>query len=254
MRIACSKTSAEAGTPPIPTAMFQRSAALPWNGRAAERPAVGLCNIFWADGVPASDLEVGEGCSFPGRDELLCLAAADGSAPPQTGRLRVYDLCAGSGCVGLGLASLLKGVEVTAVELSPEAFVYLERNCEAYPAYAVRPVLADICRDAGRFPDRADAILSNPPYIPAGELPGLQREVRREPRMALDGGDGLRFYRVIADAWLPKLVPGGFVAVEVGIGQAEAVAELFAQAGLKDVGILPDYAGIGRVVLGFRPI
>lgn len=105
----------------------------------------------------------------------------------------MYDLCAGSGCVGLGLASLLKGVEVTAVELSPEAFVYLERNCEAYPG---------LCRQAGSSgylpgcrpvsgPGGRD--LSNPPYIPAGELPGLQREVRREPRMALDGGDGLRF-------------------------------------------------------------
>ncbi len=220
--------------------------------RAGGRP---LQYILGRWGFLRLTLEVGEGVLIPRPEtELLCLAAADRLRAAADRPLRVYDLCAGSGCVGLGLASLLKGVEVTAVELSPEAFVYLERNCEAYPAYAVRPVLADICRDAGRFPDRADAILSNPPYIPAGELPGLQREVRREPRMALDGGDGLRFYRVIADAWLPKLVPGGFVAVEVGIGQAEAVAELFAQAGLKDVGILPDYAGIGRVVLGFRPI
>lgn len=200
-------------------------------------------------------LEVGEGVLIPRPEtELLCLTAAERlRTAAGAGTLRVLDLCAGSGCVALGLASLLEGVEVTAVELSAEAFAYLERNVRAYPAYAVRPVLADICRDAGRFPDRVDAILSNPPYIPSGDLAGLQREVRREPQMALDGGDGLRFYRVIAEDWLPKLVPGGLAAVEVGIGQAEAVAALFARAGLEDIGILPDYAGIDRVVYGAWP-
>ncbi len=199
-------------------------------------------------------LEVGEGVLIPRPEtELLCLTAAEylrarTAAPP----LRVFDLCAGTGCVGLGLASLLEGVEVTALELSPEAFAYLERNVKAYPHYAVTPILADVCRDAAGFPGPADAILSNPPYIPQEDLPGLQREVQREPRMALDGGDGLRFYRVIARDWLPKLAPGGLLAVEVGIGQAEEVAALFEKAGLREIRIVPDLAGIGRVVRGLR--
>lgn len=200
-------------------------------------------------------LAVGEGVLIPRPEtEWLCLTAAEAlRTGPRKPPYRVYDLCAGSGCVGLGLASLLDGAEVTAVERSPDAFAYLERNARAYPAYAVRPVLADIGRDAGRFPGQADAVLANPPYIPTADLPTLQREVQREPRMALDGGDGLRFYRVIAKDWVPKLAPGGLAAVEVGMGQAEAVAAMFADAGLGDVRIVPDYAGIGRVVLGVRP-
>lgn len=200
-------------------------------------------------------LAVGEGVLIPRPEtEQLCLTAAEIlRTGPRMPPFRVFDLCAGSGCVGLGLASLLDGVEVTAVELSPDAFAYLERNIRAYPAYAVKPVLADVCRDAGRFPGQVDAVLANPPYIPAQDLPALQREVQREPRMALDGGDGLRFYRAIAKDWVPKLAPGGLAAVEVGMGQAEAVAALFANAGLGDVRIVPDYAGIGRVVLGVRP-
>ncbi len=200
-------------------------------------------------------LEVGEGVLIPRPEtELLCLTAAEYlRARAAAAPLRVFDLCAGTGCVGLGLASLLEGVEVTALELSPEAFAYLERNAKAYPAYAVTPVLADVCRDAAGFPGSADAILSNPPYIPQEDLPGLQREVQREPRMALDGGDGLRFYRAIAADWLPKLAPGGLLAVEVGIGQAEEVATLFEKVGLREIRIVPDLAGIGRVVRGVRP-
>ena len=76
------------------------------------------------------------------------------------------------------------------------------------------------------------------------------REVQYEPRMALDGGDGLRFYRAIARDWLPKVCAGGLCAVEVGIGQAEEVAALFVQSGLHAVQVYPDAAGIDRVVAG----
>ena len=78
-------------------------------------------------------------------------------------------------------------------------------------------------------------------------------EVRQEPRMALDGGDGLRFYRGIADTWTPRLTAGGFCAVEVGIGQAEAVAALFQAAGLRNITVRQDLGGVDRVVAGFRP-
>ena len=197
---------------------------------------------------------MGEGVLIPRPDtELLCEAAAarlplvpGGDAP------RVLALCAGSGCVGLGLCSLYPAAAVTAVELSDEAFVYLKENTARYPAYRVWPIQADVLADGERFGGVYQAVLANPPYIPAAELPSLMREVRREPRMALDGGDGLVFYRVIARVWAAKLCPGGFCAVEVGAGQAAAVSALFEEVGLTGLEILEDLGGIQRVVVGWR--
>ena len=195
-------------------------------------------------------LQVGEGVLIPRPDtELLCETAArrlQGKSAP-----RVLDLCAGTGCVGLGVASLTPGAAVTAVELSGDALPYLQENVRRYPALDVTVRQGDVLADWDAYPAGWDAILSNPPYIPTGDLPGLQREVRHEPTMALDGSaDGLRFYRVIAEHWCRKLASGGFCAVEVGIGQAADVAALFAAAGLANTEIYPDLAGIPRVVLG----
>lgn len=197
-------------------------------------------------------LEVGEGVLIPRPEtELLCELAAGRlktvSAP------RVLDLCAGSGCVGLGIASLCPAVTVTAVEKSPDAFAYLKRNVSRYPQFSLTPVRADVLTDYAAFSELFNAIVSNPPYIPAADLPALQREVQHEPRMALDGGeDGLCFYRVIAEHWTKCLCPGGFVAVEIGIGQEADVMRLFQKAGLRDVGFLRDYADIPRVVYARR--
>ncbi len=195
-------------------------------------------------------LAVGEGVLIPRADtECLCEEAArrlSGVDSPC-----VLDLCAGSGCVGLGLASLCPSAQVTAVELSEDALRYLRENVARYPQYAVTVKQADVLRDADAFGGGFDAILSNPPYIPTADLAGLMREVQREPMMALDGdADGLTFYRAIAERWLPKLRDGGICAVEVGIGQAAQVAALFAAAGLADIRIIRDLGGVERVVSG----
>lgn len=194
-------------------------------------------------------LRVGEGVLIPRPDtELLCEAAAErlkGIPHP-----RVLDLCAGSGCVGLGVASLAPDAAVTAVELSDAALGYLEQNAARYPAFDVTVKQADVLTDYTVFDDGYDAILSNPPYIPTADLATLQREVQHEPRMALDGtADGLAFYRVIAEHWCGKLAENGFCAVEVGIGQAADVAALFAAAGLANTEILRDLGGVERVVI-----
>lgn len=221
-------------------------------------------------------LKVGEGVLIPRPEtELLSETAAAYIQSRFAGldRVQVLDLCAGSGCVGLGVASLLKTagfggqVMVTAVEVSDQALGYLKENVRRYPQFSVECVQLDVLTDAPKWEGQYHAILSNPPYIPTSELPHLAAEVQREPQMALDGGqDGLLFYRAIARDWVSKLLPsaqapapgqptahaGGFCAVEVGIGQAPQVADLFRQRGLKDVRILPDLAGIDRVVVGCR--
>ena len=109
---------------------------------------------------------------------------------------------------------------------------------------------ADIPDDwpTGRF----DLIVSNPPYIAAGEMAGLAPEVRDwEPRLALtDDGDGLGAYRAITAAAPAHLAPGGWLAVEIGPAQGAAVAALFRGAGLSSVTVRPDLDGRDRVVLG----
>lgn len=194
-------------------------------------------------------LGVGEGVLIPRPDtELLCEVAAEGLRSKSVPR--VLDLCAGSGCVGLGVASLHPAAQVTAVELSDAALPYLRENVSRYPAYAVTLRQADVLTDFAAFDGPYDAILSNPPYIPTADLPALQREVQHEPKMALDGdADGLKFYRTIAEHWCEKLASDGFCAVEVGIGQAEDVAALFAAAGLENTEVFTDLAGVPRVVL-----
>lgn len=197
-------------------------------------------------------LSVGEGVLIPRADtECLCEEAAHRLAG--TNCPRVLDLCAGSGCVGLGVASLHPTAQVTAVELSDAALPFLQENVARYPQYPVTVKQADVLHDAQAFEDGYDAIVSNPPYIPTDDLDGLMREVQREPRMALDGdADGLVFYRAIANNWFNKLKIGGVCAVEVGIGQAADVAALFAAAGLSDVRIIRDLGGVERVVSGVK--
>lgn len=198
-------------------------------------------------------LRVGEGVLIPRPDtEVLCEEAANWLKRQEIQAPRALDLCAGSGCIGLGLCSLVPAARVTAVELSDAALPYLRENIARYPDFAVEAVQADVLRDAERFGEGYDLILSNPPYIPAAELPGLMAEVQHEPRMALDGGDGLVFYRVLARDWAGKLKPGGALMAEVGIGQADTVEALWRGAGLSGVHTVPDMNGVARVVAGMR--
>lgn len=197
-------------------------------------------------------LKVGEGVLIPRPDtECLCEEAARRLAGVSASR--VLDLCAGTGCVGLGIASLTRGAVVTAVELSDKALPYLRENIRRYPSLSVTPWQGDVLMDYNDFEYDFDAIVSNPPYIPTGDLAGLMREVQHEPTMALDGDeDGLKFYRVIAEEWTKHLRAGGFCAVEVGVDQAADVIALFRNAGLKEVTSITDLGGVQRVVVGVK--
>jgi release factor glutamine methyltransferase len=162
----------------------------------------------------------------------------------------VLDLCAGSGCIGLTLGAE-KNLRVTCVEKYPEAFALLRENtAKIYPS--ARLVQGDVLTDAveGTF----DMIVSNPPYIPTGDLPSLSVEVQREPSTALDGGeDGLYFYRVLADRFVSSLKEDGWMLFECGIGQASAIEKILLSAGLCDPVCVRDYGGIPRVVGARKP-
>lgn len=200
-------------------------------------------------------LTVGDGVLIPRPEtELLCeVVAQEVSSYTTDDPVEIWDLCAGTGCVGLGVASLLPRempFHITEVELSSDAFVYLKQNLARYKEFPITAICADVLNDSEQFTGTPMVIVSNPPYIPHDDLDGLQREVQYEPRMALDGGDGFRFYRSLADNWIPKMASNGIIAVEVGIHQAPVVMELFEAAGLKDVKSIADYSGIERIVLG----
>ncbi|HCW80903.1 MAG TPA: peptide chain release factor N(5)-glutamine methyltransferase [Ruminococcaceae bacterium] len=197
-------------------------------------------------------LEVGEGVLIP-REETELLVRTAAQMIKNVEKPVIVDLCSGSGAVAIGLASLLPGARIAAVEKYGEALSYLRRNIEKTGFRAVRPVHADIfsVEEARRFP-ALDAVVANPPYVRSGEIASLQREVQREPKQALDGGeDGLAFYRAIAGLWLPHIKPGGAAAVEIGEGQAEGVKKIFYHF-MENVRIIRDFNGFERVVCGIR--
>ncbi|MGN0479458.1 MAG: peptide chain release factor N(5)-glutamine methyltransferase [Hominenteromicrobium sp.] len=195
----------------------------------------------------------GEGVLIP-REDTAVLVEAVCARLERKREMRGLDLCAGTGAVGLAIARET-GAAVTAVEKFSPALAYLEANLARYPALSVRAVQGDVLRAdfAEAMDGPVDFIASNPPYIGTAELPGLQREVRREPQTALDGGaDGLVFYRAISALWVGKLRPGGVLAVEIGETQGAAVTELFRSAGLSDIRIHTDMAGLDRAVSGIK--
>lgn len=194
---------------------------------------------------------VGEGVLIPRADtELLCETGLSFLQGRQT--KRVLELCAGSGAVAVSLAHFDPDAQVTALEKSPQALPYLRQNTQRHGnrvTVVEGDVLVKPAKDAVY-----DLILSNPPYIPAGEIEGLMKEVSFEPRMALDGGeDGLLFYRAIVTHYPSLLCPGGMLAVEIGAEQGEQVRRLFEEAGLSQVAVGRDLAGLDRVVSGIWP-
>ena len=159
----------------------------------------------------------------------------------------VYDLCAGSGCIGLSVARERPDAFVYGVEKYDAAMHYLLKNANADPNF--KAVQGDVLSDSFDTLPPADCIVSNPPYIAHAKLPSLQSEVQREPATALDGGtDGLVFYRAIAEKWLPRLKAGGILAVEIGEEQGSAVQTIFAPY-VKDMSVLKDSAQNDRIVI-----
>jgi release factor glutamine methyltransferase len=165
--------------------------------------------------------------------------------------MRALDLCTGSGCVAVTLALERPTGTVHATDVSSGAIAVARENALRLGAYRVSFGLGDLFEGtdpAARF----DVIVSNPPYIATAELAELAPDVREhEPRAALDGGpNGLDLLRRIVEGAPRFLRVKGALAVEVGAGQASAVAGFFVTRGFADVRRAKDYGGIERVVSG----
>ena len=177
--------------------------------------------------------------------EVVRAARADRDAP-----CRVLDLCTGSGAIAVALAKELPAATIVATDASTEAVAIAKKNAERN-GFADRVDLRAGDLFAPVAGERFDIIVSNPPYIASAVIPTLSVEVRREPRIALDGGpDGLAFYDRICGGAREYLVPGGMLVVEHGFDQAAPVRERFERAGFTDIQLVHDLGKNPRVTRG----
>jgi len=158
----------------------------------------------------------------------------------------VLDVGTGSGAIAVSLARHAPGATVIASDISPAAARVAKSNAENLGSN-VDFFLGDLVDALSS--NQIDVLVSNPPYVPLRDAPGLQAELRHEPPVALFGGeDGLAVIRrLVADAHR-VLKPGGWLLAEIGFGTRDAVAALFDRSQWQRPDFLPDLAGIDRVI------
>lgn len=189
--------------------------------------------------------KVNENVLIPRQDTEILVEEAVKRLEPS---MRVLDMCTGSGCIAVSLKRLARDIEVTAADISSKALAVAIENAELNSA-DIEFIQSDLFENVrGKF----DIIVSNPPYIPSETVDLLMEEVREhEPRLALDGmSDGLHFYRLIVRESTRFLEDKGFLMLEIGHDQREAVINIMKEAGFKAVTGIKDLAGLDRVVIG----
>ncbi len=173
---------------------------------------------------------------------------------PTEGPLRVLDVATGSGCIAVTLAAERPAATVVATDIDAGACELAQANAEAH-AVGNRVLVRQgdlFAAVAGEAP--FDAVVSNPPYVRTVELKGLQAEVQREPRLALDGGpEGLTVVARVVEGAYDVLVPGGLLALEMGEEQGAAVRNLLLQRGYEAVRVEQDFERRDRMAFGTRP-
>ncbi|MBP5161800.1 MAG: peptide chain release factor N(5)-glutamine methyltransferase [Spirochaetales bacterium] len=174
-----------------------------------------------------------------------------------SGEIKVLDLCCGTGCIGISVAKVLarsnRRISITLSDLSDKALEICKANADSLitekniDVSIIRSDMFNEIRETAY-----NAILSNPPYIKRDVISGLEKQVRFEPHMALDGGeDGLDFVRIIADKASRHLVPGGLLEIEIGYDQAQDASLLLAESGYSGITVLKDFGGNDRVVKAY---
>jgi len=222
--------------------------------RAAREPTA---HILGSWGFYGRNFDVTADVLTP-RSETELVAERAVSWAKANGAKLALDLGTGSGCLAVTLALEVPGLKVIATDISEKALAVARKNAEKLKAAEriefchgdLFAALAPEPRTLNPEPRSFDLLVSNPPYIPTGEIAKLLPEVARwEPRAALDGGaDGLDFYRRLAPECRKWLRPGGAVVLEIGDGQGAAVTELFKSAGgYEGVEVSKDLAGQERI-------
>ncbi len=210
-----------------------------------------LCKILGKKSFYKYDFEVNEDVLSPRPDtEILVEAAIELGKQIET--KKILDMGVGSGCILLSVLNEFPSAIGTGIDISATALEIARKN-------AKKLGLIDRCRffQSSWFDERIDygekfdLIMSNPPYIPTGDISGLEPEVKYyDPLTALDGGiDGLRDYRRIADLAPQLLHDDGFLLLECGIGQARIIVDIFTASGLELVDIRKDLSGKDRCII-----
>lgn len=163
--------------------------------------------------------------------------------------MRILDIGTGSGCILLSLLRYSNDCQGVGADISEKALQLARTNAERLGAERAEFIVSNLFEKIeGKF----EIIVSNPPYIKAGEIESLMPEVRdHEPHLALDGGeDGLFFYRKITEEAKGHLPGGGMLFYEIGYDQGKAVCRIMEAQGFREVQVVKDYAGHDRVVSG----
>lgn len=196
--------------------------------------------------------KVGEGVLIP-RQDTETLVDIVINKYKKKDNLIITDLCSGSGCIPVALEKYLSCKAVYAVEKSEKAVTYLNENI-TLNCSAIKVVQGDILdsKVISLLPE-ADIITCNPPYLTENDMKQLQKEVTYEPAEALFGGkDGLDFYRSVTRLWRDKLITGGMLIYEIGMGQEHEVMQIMIQHGFENVRCRADACGIMRCVMGTK--
>ena len=221
-----------------------------WQQEVADREAVAVQAAERA-GIP---WETDSDSNAEGQDLAGPEGKSEGRPVTEKTGLSILDIGTGSGAILLSLLRLLPDSRGLAVDVSPEALAVAKENATLLGVGDRTWFLqSDFW---SRVPAKAqfDIVVSNPPYIPAQVIGTLARDVQKEPRLALDGGDdGLDAYRKITEGMARHVKPDGLAAFEAGIGQGEAVAALCREQGFTVTAVVNDYAGIDRMVFAARP-
>lgn len=195
--------------------------------------------------------KVGKGVLIPRIETEFIVYQANSFLKGKKDRI-IFDLCSGSGCIGISVAVNNPGCEVYLLDISPDALSYAEKNVLLNGVKNVTIFKYDISDGyKSEILPAPDIILSNPPYIRSDEIASLQPEVLREPVLALDGGDdGLDFYKILAEKWLGYIKDGGMFVLESGENQPPKIKNMI--DGFSNVKIEQDFFSVERFVTGYK--
>lgn len=190
----------------------------------------------------------------PRADSETLVSAVLAAIPDRNVALRIVDFGTGSGCLLLSLLRELPSATGVGIDVSPPALAVARENADRF-ALSSRCLFRLGSWGKG-IEGTFDILISNPPYIESGVVPGLEPEVADyDPLLALDGGvDGLDAYRALIPDMARLASKGAFAALEVGMGQDVAVSRLLGESGFGEIAVMPDLSGIGRVVTGRKSV